>query len=102
MSDHTRNLSNLFDTKAMLWNVELLAKPVAEEDLEARAQAAEREVEAMQEAEVALGYLNRAVTATHGSEKFVAATTIAYAPHDLDGLALVAEYYRRAERIECL
>lgn len=95
-------MGSLFDTKALLWSVELLAKPIQEEDLEARAQVADRQVEAMNEAEKALGVINELVTVLAGTEKFAAACDIAYAPHELDGLKLVGEYYRRASLIERL
>jgi hypothetical protein len=105
MSVSTHELNIFFSTKALLQDVELMLKPLQEDDLEGRAQLADKEVAAMDLADEALVYLNDAIEKHSGTEKFARAMEIAYAPIPdelIGGLKRVSEYYRRAEVIETL
>lgn len=97
-----RALADLFSVKARIFDLEEVAHPIAPDNLPARLKRAEREVTAMNLAEQVLLYLEHLVQKLAGTEKFAQAMQIAYEPCDLDGLRRVAEYYRRAERIETL
>lgn len=105
MSASTHELSMFFSTKALLLDVEQLATPIQEDDLPARAQLADQEVEAMDRAEEAIKYLNDKVQQHAGTALFARAVDIAFAQMDevnAGGLRRVAEYYRRAAIIETL
>lgn len=105
MSASSHELSNFFSTKALLQDVELMLKPLQEDDLESRAQQADNEVEAMILAEEALAYMNSKLEMHAGTEKFARAMDIAFAPMPdelIGGLKRVSEYYRRADLIETL
>jgi predicted HD phosphohydrolase len=105
MSASTHELSMFFSTKALLHDVEQLAAPIQEDDLPARAQRADQEIEAMDRADEAIKYLTAMVDTHAGTHRYAQAVDIAFAPMDPaneGGLKRVAEYYRRAELIERL
>ncbi len=99
---NSHHLHQLFSTKAWLTDLELITKPIAQDDLEARAKQCDEAIAAMDEADKAIAYLDHLVTACAGTEHFARALEIAFEPTELDGLKRVAEYYRRAEVIEAL
>ncbi len=105
MSASTHELSMFFSTKALLHDVEQLAAPIQEDDLPARAQRADQEVDAMDRADEAIKYLTAMVDRHAGTALYAQAVDIAFAPIqevNESGLKRVAEYYRRAEVIETL
>jgi hypothetical protein len=102
MQTNTRDLVQFYSSKAWLMELEQMVQPIAPDDLEARAKLCDLEVEAMDLAAQAIGYLNHLVNTLAGTERFSKALDIAFSPTDLGGLKRVAEYYRRAEFIESL
>jgi hypothetical protein len=97
-----RQLCKLYDTKALLGEVEAELHPVSEDDLAARAALADIQIDAMDSAEEASTFLNTLVQQLLGTEIWSKAMEIAYAPIEQEGYLRVAEYYRRAQAIHLL
>lgn len=100
--DAARQLHKLYSTKALSAHVGLMLHPIAEDDFEARALQLDDEVEAMDVAEDALGFLDKIVHNLAGTQVWSKAMEIAYAPIEFGGYQRVAEYYRRAEQIQAV
>lgn len=100
--DAARTLFKLYDTKALLARVDLLAHPIEKTDLESKAKSFDEEAAAMVLAEEGLEFLNKVLQSLLGTDVWPKAMEIAYAPNDLAGYKRVAEYYRRAELIQAL
>jgi hypothetical protein len=101
-TEAARQLTALYDTKALLGEVEATLHPVTEDDLEARAALADIEVDAMDSAAEASEFLNTLVQQLLGTDVWGKAMEIAYAPIEQEGYLRVAEYYRRAQAIHLL